>query len=406
MLLLVPPRHDYNVQAMQIDPARCGEKGDWKESVHPSGATYYYNEKTRTYTEMNVGTCSEEQLRRLESWIDVSRSKIDGKQWLLVVDPMLARGEEVYPYYYVVPESQIITWVEPMDGYILFQECTTAWHWRHKKALTVEQSTAATIFWSLDQMKEIAAELAITEALAGPDGMMEEPGVAICGKVMHMLRHHEYLNHYGQPEARLIRTHSVSERCRDLENSPFMTGLAVAMLCIPIMVLKHLRNIYVDGLVNGVDMRGFTDDFSVQTKSQTTVASVIMAVNASILAIPGLGSQLATKTLCSISFLLSVYCIIGCTIAQYFGQRLRSLDFAAYYLQGKMPSLVILASIPSLLYLMSLVFSTLGFFAGIFTTDYGLPLSARLGCGLTFVVGAGLVIPLTIASLGPGLIRR
>jgi hypothetical protein len=84
---------------------------------------------------MNVGTCSEEQLRRLESWIDVSRSKIDGKQWLLVVDPMLARGEEVYPYYYVVPESQIITWVEPMDGYILFQECTTAWHWRHKSSL-------------------------------------------------------------------------------------------------------------------------------------------------------------------------------------------------------------------------------------------------------------------------------
>ncbi|KAG1720261.1 hypothetical protein EDB19DRAFT_1965059 [Suillus lakei] len=300
MLLSVPPRHDYNVQAMQIDPARCGEKGDWKESVHPSGATYYYNEKTRTYTEMNVGTCSEEQLRRLESWIDVSRSKIDGKQWLLVVDPMLARGEEVYPYYYVVPESQIITWVEPMDGYILFQECTTAWHWRHKRLELEAQycshyglGNMLNIFlaeWkcvsrNLDQMKEIAAELAITEALAGPDGMMEEPGVAICGKVMHML---------------------LSERRRDLENSPFMTGLAVAMLCIPIMVLKRLRNIYVDGLVNGVDMRGFTDDFSVQTKSQTTVASVIMAVNASILAIPGLGSQLATKTLCSISFLLSV----------------------------------------------------------------------------------------------------
>lgn len=48
----------------------------------------------------------------------------------------------------------------------------------------------------------------------------------------------------------------------------------------------------------------------------------------------------------------------------------------------------------------------LGFLAGIFTADFGLPLSARLGCGLTFVVGAGLVIPLMIASLGPGLIRQ
>ncbi|KAG1894111.1 uncharacterized protein F5891DRAFT_1195668 [Suillus fuscotomentosus] len=133
LLLPIPPHHDYNVLAMQIDPARRGEKGEWKECIHPSGATYYYNEKTRTYTEMNIDTCSEEQLRRLESWIDASRSKIDGKQWLLVVDPILARGEEVYPYYYVAPESKIITWVEPMDGYILFQECTAAWHWNHKR---------------------------------------------------------------------------------------------------------------------------------------------------------------------------------------------------------------------------------------------------------------------------------
>ncbi|KAG2353402.1 hypothetical protein BDR07DRAFT_1496316 [Suillus spraguei] len=437
MPLPVSPRQDYNVQAMQIDPTRRGEKGDWRESIHPSGAIYYYNEKMRTYTEMNLGACSEAQLQKLESWIDASRSKIDGKQWLLVVEPMLARGEEIYPYYYVVPESQIIAWVEPMDGYILFQECTAAWQWNHKRLeleaqywkhveyfprgaevhVSEVRSLRVKLNWyrvgeffdfaALDQNDlKMATELATAEALVGPNGMAEEPGVVICGKLLHVIRHHEYLNHYGQPEARLIRTHSVGERRRDLEDSPFMTGLAVAMLCVPIMVFRRLRNIYVDGLVNGVDVRGFTDDFSAQAKSQTTVASVIMAVNASILAIPGLGLPLATKTLCTISFLLSVYCIIGCAVAQQFGQRLRSLDFAAYYLQGRMASLVILTSIPSVLYLMSLGFSTFGFLAGVYTPDFGLPLSARLGCGLTFLVGAGLVIPLVIASLGTGLIRK
>lgn len=57
-------------------------------------------------------------------------------------------------------------------------------------------------------------------------------------------------------------------------------------------------------------------------------ASVILAVNASILAVPGLGAPSPTKTLCSISFILSVFCIVACTIAQHFGYRLRSLDFA------------------------------------------------------------------------------
>lgn len=115
------------------------------------------------------------------------------------------------------------------------------------------------------------------------------------------------------------------------------------------MMLRRLKMVYIDGLVNVVDIRSLTDDLSAQAKAQTTVvsflsrtqmrtclprlclllqASVIMAVNTSILAVPGLGAQLATKTMCSISFVLSFYCIIGCAMAQHFGHRLRSLDFA------------------------------------------------------------------------------
>ncbi|KAG1845193.1 hypothetical protein F4604DRAFT_1937099 [Suillus subluteus] len=183
-----------------------------------------------------------------------------------------------------------------------------------------------------------------------------------------------------------------------------MASAGIAMLWIPIVVLKRLKNIYVDGVVNGIDIKGFTDDFSTQSKAQTTMASVIMAVNASILAIPGLGTQPATKALCSISFVLSVYCIVVCTMAQHFGYRLRSLDFAVYYLQGKMVSLAILASIPSFLYLTSLAFSIVGFLAGIFATEFRLPLSARIGCGLALVVGTSLTIPLMMAGFGPGLI--
>jgi serine acetyltransferase len=53
-----------------------------------------------------------------------------------------------------------------------------------------------------------------------------------------------------------------------------------------------------------------------------------------------------------------------------------------------------------------LVFSILGFLAGVFTEGFELPLSAKIGCGLIIVVGMGLIIPLAIASFGPGLIRQ
>ncbi|KAG2143254.1 hypothetical protein BD769DRAFT_1383232 [Suillus cothurnatus] len=72
--------------------------------------------------------------------------------------------------------------------------------------------------------------------------------------------HHKYLNHHGQPEA----------------------------------LLKRLESIYVDGLISGVDIRKFMDDFSAQPKAQATMV---------------------------------------------------------YYLQGKMINFIILASIPSVLYL-------------------------------------------------------
>jgi hypothetical protein len=85
-----------------------------------------------TYAEINMTEFSDAQLQRLESWIKVSRSKLNGRKWLLVVKPLRMRGIDIYIYYYVVLERRIIAWLELVDGYILFQECTTVRHWNHK----------------------------------------------------------------------------------------------------------------------------------------------------------------------------------------------------------------------------------------------------------------------------------
>jgi Na+-driven multidrug efflux pump len=53
-----------------------------------------------------------------------------------------------------------------------------------------------------------------------------------------------------------------------------------------------------------------------------------MAVNASILAIPNIGSQTTTIALCSMSLILGVHCIFAGIVAQHFGQKMKSLDYA------------------------------------------------------------------------------
>jgi hypothetical protein len=53
----------------------------------------------------------------------------------------------------------------------------------------------------------------------------------------------------------------------------------------------------------------------------------------------------------------------------------------------------------------SLAFAIAGVLAGVFTIEFGLPLSARIGCGMVVIALGGLAIPLTMASFRPGLIR-
>jgi hypothetical protein len=72
-----------------------------------------------------------------------------------------------------------------------------------------------------------------------------------------------------------MRMHSVTGKRELLKKSPFMAGAAVAMLWLPFIVLDRLRHVYVDGLVNAVDIRRFADDFTAQAKAQTTVVSAM-----------------------------------------------------------------------------------------------------------------------------------
>jgi hypothetical protein len=73
-----------------------------------------------------------------------------------------------------------------------------------------------------------------------------------------------------------MRTHSLAERNQDQQHCQFLTGFGVIMFWIPMVVLERLKDIYIDGIVNGVDVRDFVDEFTTQTKSQATVVSTIL----------------------------------------------------------------------------------------------------------------------------------
>ncbi|KAG1897429.1 uncharacterized protein F5891DRAFT_982615 [Suillus fuscotomentosus] len=219
LVMLTNGREDYLVPMRRIDdPAlvtftprnnvsltiinRPGLYGSgWEELVHPLGGTYYYH--------TNKASTGRLYKQWLEDFIDVSRATAKEDEWVLVVHQMTYRGED------------------DLNGYLLFRECIQASEWRHKRleleaqywrhveffphkfhmtssqvrhacreilcylgeATTLNQSTAATIFWTIDQIRQVDAQLASVEIEAlAENGVIEDTGIVLCCRILYMLR--------------------------------------------------------------------------------------------------------------------------------------------------------------------------------------------------------------------------
>ncbi|KAG1792277.1 uncharacterized protein HD556DRAFT_1309354 [Suillus plorans] len=207
----------------------------------------------------------------LNDFVDASRASAKEDSWVLVVQPALFLGEQRFQYYYVVPNCRTIAWLEELNGILLFRECIKPSEWGHKKleleaqywfsmigrrhfeffphhfkmvtskvrgirrevicylgeATILSQSTAASIFWTLDDMSLIITQLA----------------------------------------------NIVRERPRKYKFLSWMANIAATMLCM-LITIECIRSTSVDGIINGVEVQTFINDFSSQTKSQIILVSV------------------------------------------------------------------------------------------------------------------------------------
>ncbi|KAG0693354.1 hypothetical protein DFH29DRAFT_881504 [Suillus ampliporus] len=68
---------------------------NWQELVHPLG------------------------VQSLKDFIDASQATVNENVWIL--------------YYYVVPDKQVIAWLEDLNDKLLFGECIQPSEWRHKR---------------------------------------------------------------------------------------------------------------------------------------------------------------------------------------------------------------------------------------------------------------------------------
>ncbi|KAG2355219.1 hypothetical protein BDR07DRAFT_1493447 [Suillus spraguei] len=238
------------------------------------------------------------------------------------------------------------------------------------------------MFWTLDQMNQVIAQLASIEDLAENESI-EETGVVFCCRILYILRHYQYLHCHNQPEARLIRTHAVREKRRKNRLVSFIGNAAAIVLCVPVTI-ECIQTTSVDGIVNGVEVRRFVDNFSNQTKSQITLAGASMALDIVILVVPGVGLHFCRK--------------YGATLLPENGIP-RLCGSIHFTFPQSDPDIVY-----PLLWCTKCDRSILGFLSGAIT-DLSPSAPLIIACIVTLCIMASLLLVLVIASYGPGLAR-
>lgn len=65
------------------------------------------------------------------------RGRVNEDRIIIVAEPARIPNVngDVYLYYLVAPEAEVIGWIEPLDGTHLFRECDSARQWNHKSML-------------------------------------------------------------------------------------------------------------------------------------------------------------------------------------------------------------------------------------------------------------------------------
>ena len=158
--------------------------------------------------------------------------------------------------------------------------------------------------------------------------------------------HHQFLHIHGFPEARLIRSHSLTTFDKTTPPQNALVKVILVAFRLP-AVAERVRAIYIDGVVNALDLRVFVNDVGYQINSQMTLvcpsysgvihspwltalpqSGVLMAVDCTILSVPILGTLTVTKTLTAVSFLLGASSLFTGLLALRFSERMKSIAFS------------------------------------------------------------------------------
>ncbi|KAG1723034.1 uncharacterized protein EDB91DRAFT_1014961, partial [Suillus paluster] len=332
----------------------------WQSVIHPEGALYFYDATRHVFTDANMK--SKRILKAVNHFTDQLLLKagdmIDDSTHL-VLELQDMKGDACN-YYFVQHDKRLLFWLqdfnEPMrtiyehvkgvksDTHI--KMALEAQYWMHCELypsnapiqpqiatelkhvllhahadfLTSDTSVVPYDLSTLQSMLDLSNHLVdyVGSQMPSSKGVVELPAHLMCvlGGGLYYFPRSKFLNFYGQVSARLNANQSVYELEQNRQKGTFRLRLANAFLWgVPDAQYKFLQDTWIDNILNYPKWYKHISRLNGDWSNVTIFSTVMLAVDISFLAVPGVISPATVfiylSAMCSVSSLVVSMILAG-----------------------------------------------------------------------------------------------
>jgi hypothetical protein len=324
----------------------------WENVVHPEGAVYFYDATRHIFTDANLRRKGLlKTINHLAHQLLLKASDVIDDSTHLVLE--LQAKEDACNYYFVQHNKRLLFWLQDFDEPISIYEhvkgvkCDThikmaleAQYWMHCELypsnapirpqiptelkhvllharsdfLTSDTSVVPYDLSTLQSMLDLSINLVeyVQPLISSGDECVELPAHLMCvlARLMRLFARSKFLNFYGQVSARLNANQSVYEVEQSRQKGTLRLRLANAFLWgAPAAQYKFLQNTWVDNILNYPKWSKHISRLNGDWSNVTIFSTVMLAVDVSFLAVPGVISTAVVaiflSAMCSVSSLVA-----------------------------------------------------------------------------------------------------
>ncbi|OAX37512.1 hypothetical protein K503DRAFT_742598 [Rhizopogon vinicolor AM-OR11-026] len=405
----------------------------WQSHVHPEGTLLFYEACKRIVTEVDIR--QSDNAKKIERASNALRLLAKGKNINIPETAELVLGisddDDTYGYYFVDHDSKSLFWAESYKPDI-FEDVPAKEKSHIKYAYEMQYWIHCDLFPnqrfvqtdSVDRLNGIimhayaetvtaeaslapysADDLNALMALIGPlkdsVGKAHEHSICIIARLMQTFTHAQFINFCGQPAARLDVDKPLYHQREDRHG---WTTLALPLLNIALFGSlqshkKSIERVWVDNTLVVTRWKNFIDGLNTEWSSFTVFSTVMLAVDVSFLAVPGIDSNsVQSQSASLIMAYLSTLCAMGSLVvslllgSQIQVQNRENVDDGGTLFLGMSNSLLglnglaLIYSLPFSLLIWAMVFFAAGLSVIIFhSTD-------KVALGVVGVVWASIML--------------